>query len=424
VAGQLYIRADALLPTGNGYVLSETKSKTFPLKKDKITPGEPDGHLVDDVAIQLWTLTNAGVSIAKAELNLLNGRWRYPGNGDYGGLFRTLDVTGIAQASSASVPAWAADAAAILENEMPMVTTGKQCSTPHDCPFMDFCRPLDPQGPDHPLELLPDAAGKALARKLRATKGYTSILEPDPSELTGAQASLFRRIQQAHRAGVAIREPGCEQILAAYPYPRYYLDFEAIDLAVPRWAGVRPYEHIPFQWSCHIEREPGIFEHAEFLDLTGDDPSLPFLQSLTRAVDPHGAGPIFVYYATYERGRLLDLVERHPDLSDTVNAYVNRLVDLLPLVRSHFYHPAMRGSFSIKKVLPVVAPDLDYGELEEVQEGTGAQVAYLYAALDPDVTTARRADLAEKLRRYCKQDTWAMVEIAYSLAGMPRPHRL
>lgn len=83
----------------------------------------------------------------------------------------------------------------------------------------------------------------------------------------------------------------------------------------------------------------------------------------------------------------------------------------------------MRGSFSIKKVLPVVAPDLDYGELDEVQEGTGAQVAYLYAALDPAVTPARRADLEAKLRRYCQQDTWAMVEIAHFLAEGERPRR-
>ena len=71
--------------------------------------------------------------------------------------------------------------------------------------------------------------------------------------------------------------------------------------------------------------------------------------------------------------------------------------------------------------MPVVAPDLDYGELDEVQEGTGAQVAYLYAVLDPAVTPARRADLETKLRRYCQQDTGAMVEIAHFLAEGERP---
>lgn len=219
VAGPLYVRADALLPSDDGHVLSETKAKTFPLKSDKITPAEPEDHLIADVAIQLWTFTNAGIPVVRAELNLLNGRWRYPGNGDYQGLFRTLDVTGPASALLDSVPTWAADAAAILAGEMPTAVTGKQCSTPYDCPFTTFCRPLDPPGPEHPLELLPDAAGKGLAKKLKAAKGYVSILEPAEAELTGAQALLYRRIQQAHRNGAAVRGPGCEQILGAYPYP-------------------------------------------------------------------------------------------------------------------------------------------------------------------------------------------------------------
>jgi len=73
--------------------------------------------------------------------------------------------------------------------------------------------------------------------------------------------------------------------------------------------------------------------------------------------------------------------------------------------------------------LPVVAPDLNYGELEEVQEGTAAQVAYLYAALDPATTPERKADLDAKLRKYCRQDTWAMVEVAHLLAREGRPKR-
>jgi hypothetical protein len=83
----------------------------------------------------------------------------------------------------------------------------------------------------------------------------------------------------------------------------------------------------------------------------------------------------------------------------------------------------MRGSFSIKKVLPVIAPDLNYDGLEEVQEGIGAQVAYLDAALDPNTSAARKASLEAKLRTYCRQDTWAMVEVAYFLTRSGRPVR-
>ena len=76
-------------------------------------------------------------------------------------------------------------------------------------------------------------------------------------------------------------------------------------------------------------------------------------------IDPDDGGPILVYFANYERGRLEEIAERHPAYAALVQKYVARLVDLLPIVRDNFYHPAMRGSFSIKKVLPVVAPDLN-----------------------------------------------------------------
>ena len=55
------------------------------------------------------------------------------------------------------------------------------------------------------------------------------------------------------------------------------------------------------------------------------------------------------------------------------------MVDLLPLACKHHYHQVMKGSWSIKHVLPTVAPELDYGNLDEVQDGSGAQIAYLEA---------------------------------------------
>jgi hypothetical protein len=92
-------------------------------------------------------------------------------------------------------------------------------------------------------------------------------------------------------------------------------------------------------------------------------------------------------------------------------------------VKAHFYHPAMEGSFSIKKVLPVVAPDLDYAKLDEVQEGTGAPVAYIEAALDRTTAPDRKLQLGQTLRIYCRQDTWAMVEVTCFLSETGRPVR-
>jgi hypothetical protein len=418
----LYARADALIPSpAGGYVIRETKASTFPLKPDKLTPGKPEEHHLDDVAIQAWIYQATGLPLAGAELNLLNNQWRYPGNNDYSGLFRQLSVTTDIQTRIPEVPKWHAASQRILAGDLPDIQTGKQCTKPYACPFHDHCTTLDTPGPEHPLALLPGIGGKNLAKKLNERRGYTALHEPHPSELIGADAALFCRMQTAHRTGQPILEPDSAAAFATLPYPRFYFDFEGIDLPVPRWTGVRPYEQIPFQWSCHIERTAGVFEHVEFLDTSGLDPSIPCIEQMLEAIPPDDPGPIFVYVQTYEATRLRELADRHPQYRTAVDQYLARLVDLHPIVKANYYHPAMRGSFSIKAVLPMIARDLDYENLDEVTDGTAAQVAYLYAALDPQTTPARKAELRERLLIYCEQDTWAMVEVAHFLQQLSPP---
>lgn len=422
-AGGVYARVDALLPEGTGYVLRETKATTYPLKDDKLTTAKPEPDHIEDLAIQAWAMISSGLMYERAELNLLNSQWRYPGNGDYSKLFRLLDVTTEVLHTSEFVPIWIADATEVINGPMPTCETGKQCSTPNPCPRKTFCLTLDPPKQAHPIELLPDSAGKKLAKKLRDTFGFESILDPQPDQLTGKQSPLYRRIQECHRTGLPYLSPTSGDGLKDLPYPRYYFDFEGIDLAIPVWEGVRPYEQIPFQWSCHIETAPGVFTLKEFLDLSGDDPSFGCIEHLRAAIDLTDGGPILVYFATYERGRFQELAERHPSFADDAEILISRMVDLLPEVKNNFYHPAMVGSFSIKKVLPVMAPDMNYGGLEEVQDGIGAQLAYIRAALSQECTPQEKAQTELNARIYCRQDTWAMVEVAYFLQQLPRPVR-
>ena len=300
----------------------------------------PKEHHLNDAAIQAWVMDGSGIPLSRIEINYLDGQWRYPSGGYYSDLFRQLDVTTDTGIRKLQVPVWISQAQTILAASMPYIMMGAQSNTPYACPFRSFCEKLDPVGPEHPIELLPDSAGKKLAKKLRESKGYVSILEPSQDELTGAQAELYRWIQQAHRTGHSVLVAGCDAKMAAMPHLRYFFDFEGIDLLVPRWAGIRPYDQIPFQWPCHIEWSSDVFEHAEFLDLTGDDPSLPCIRRLLEVIDVDDKGPIFIYFATYERVRLEGLADQHPEHAGSMQQYIARLVDLLPLVKDHFYDPS------------------------------------------------------------------------------------
>src|SRR5262245_40295848 len=142
----LYARADALVPETGGYVLRETKASTFPLKKDRVTPDKPENHHLNDVAIQAWVMKKSGLPMTRAELNLVNSSWRYPGGEEYSGLFRQMDVTVETQRRAKKVFRWQKDAEKILIGKMPTIATGEQCAKPYPCPFKTFCEPLDPPG--------------------------------------------------------------------------------------------------------------------------------------------------------------------------------------------------------------------------------------------------------------------------------------
>lgn len=416
----LYSRADALIPLGDGrYVLQETKSSTFPLRKDKQSTGDPTLHHVEDVAIQLWASQESGLDIERAELNLIDNQWRYPGDKNYSGLLKTLDVTSAAVVIVTDVAGWVTSAKDILLGDMPEASIGQHCSDPHDCPFQTHCKSMESVQQAHPVELLPDSAGKRLAQKLRG-EGYRSLIDVPLDKLPGKAADLYERIQLAHKTGSGVREQGSETILASLPYPRYFLDFEGIDLPIPRWKGVRPYEQVPFQWSCHIEHSPNSFGYKEFLNTSGDDPSLACIDALLACIDTEGTGPIFVYSATYESTILKGLATRHAEHSARLSGYIDRLVDLLPIVKNHYYHPSMRGSFSIKKVIAAMCPHLNYAELDQVQDGASAQVAYLTAAFD-EPSQQLKNELRAQLQAYCRRDTWSMVVVAHCLEGRPEP---
>jgi hypothetical protein len=103
-------------------------------------------------------------------------------------------------------------------------------------------------------------------------------------------------------------------------------------------------------------------------------------------------------------------------LSDALLAINVRLVDLLPIARERYYHPSQQGSWSIKKVLPAVVPELRYDALDGVQDGGMAMEAYL-EAIHPSTRPERKAHIEQQLLAYCRLDTYAMVRLWQVFAG-------
>jgi len=125
------------------------------------------------------------------------------------------------------------------------------------------------------------------------------------------------------------------------------------------------------------------------------------------------SGPVLMY-TSYEKGVIKGLIAMFPDLEEPLAKIINRLYDLHPVVKTHYYHPKMLGSWSIKAVLPAMVPEMSYAGLEGINEGMGAADGFLEAiGSRPGAapTEERKAELEEQLLRYCRFDTEAMVEI-------------
>ena len=390
-AANILVKVDLLLPTDNGYELSEVKSST------KVK----NYHILDS-AIQTWVAKQSGISITKTNLVHICNKFIYPGNGQYNGLFTTADISAKVQPLETMVPEWINAAQDTLSSNEPDIEAGKQCKSPFDCPFLHYCSPPD-KAIKFPVRILPNG-GKVVSRLLEA--GYKDLLKVPESKLSKTK---HLRVWNASKTGKLYLNSNAKKSLDDLPWPRYYLDFETIQFAIPLWKGTRPYQQIPFQWSCHIEKNGSNLSQQDYLSDGQNDPRREFAETLIHTVSDHG--PVFVYNAGFEKMIMKQLCRDFPDLTVSLNAIIDRVVDLLPIGRKNYYHPDMMGSWSIKKVLPTIAPELSYSHLG-VADGGMAMEAFA-EIINPDIDTDRKQQLRSDLLIYCERDTLAMVKIAH-----------
>jgi hypothetical protein len=395
--------ADVLLP------VSDQGPPTWRMVEVK-SSGSVKGYHRDDLAIQYFVAHNARASVDAAALAHIDTGWVYPGSGNYKGLLVEQDLTNEVSGRLGEVDAWIREAHTLAEQAAePARRTGPHCHAPFECGFLSHCRTGEPAA-KHPVEWLPCVQTKALkefvAREDIIDMGQVPDKLLDRQQLRVKQATITGRVRFDVDAAM--------QDLEKHRLPALFLDFETVSFVVPIWAGTRPYQQIPFQFSLHILGIDGQLCHTAFLDLSGDDPSERFAQALVQACAP--PGPIFVYNKRFEEKRIDELADRCPGLRTALRELLPRLVDLIPIANEHYYHPSQQGSWSIKRVLPAMASELRYDDLEGIQDGGAAMVAY-QEAIAPGTLAERKTQIREQLLAYCRLDTFAMIRVWSILAG-------
>lgn len=396
------IRADIMVRN------PKVDGKAWDLYEVKSTTKVEDEHLLD-VAIQRYVLNGAGIGIARAFLAHIDSSYVRRGALDLDELFEAEDITAESEDALGLVPSELArlKAAAALK-EAPKVAIGPHCTKPHGCSFQGHCWK---EVPDYSVFNL------AGARKDKTTRlwnsGVKTIAEIPKEEKLTAYQDTQRFVAKTGKP--VILAEGIRELLANLVYPHYFLDFEAVNPAIPPYDGTRPYQAIPFEASLHVRKERGApLEHYEFLADGTADPRRELvdflLQYLVQVPIKEANGSVIAYHKSYEGGILNALADFSGGSAPHLFNIASRLWDLAdPFKKALYAHPAFEGSWSIKKVLPALIPDMKYDGMA-IADGVAAMRAYTRLMTEP-LTPAQRAQIMADLKAYCGQDTLAMVRI-------------
>jgi Domain of unknown function(DUF2779) len=386
VADRVYAAIDVLERTPEGFALIEVKSSTR--VKDEHIP---------DVAIQTWVARRAGLNVRRVEVMHLNTEFRHPDRGD---LFVRTDVTAEVEALQPLIPAMIDAQLAALAGPEPKVPVGTQCwMIERECPFWDRCFPVDDE---HVWTLYRAQKHQKWGLVLQGIRRVVDL--PDDFRLSEVQ----RRQQTALRTGRMVVEPGLRAALRAFDGRLGFLDFETIGRAIPVWPDVGPWRAVVVQFSYHeasVDAPRGYLHRAYLAEGPGD----PREELALRLLEATRNAERIVMYSSFERTRIRELADWLPHLAADLAALEAKLVDLLPVLQHHVYHPRFAGSFSIKQVLNPMVPDLTYDDLAIVDgQVASVEIARLLFVAHK---VRDRDQLRRDLLAYCERDTWAMVRL-------------
>ncbi len=208
-----------------------------------------------------------------------------------------------------------------------------------------------------------------------------------------------------------IKQESIQETLSKLVYPIYFLDYETFGKPIPFLDGYKSNQQLVFQYSLHILDKDGKLEHFEYLADNLENATQGLMESMKDYIGP--VGSVLVWYESFEKGRNKELMKLHPEFKDFLEDVNSRVFDLMKVFKKDYLHPDFKGSASIKKVLPVLVPELSYNDLE-VQNGTMAIEAWGKTMFE-NVSEDEKAEIRENLLRYCELDTLAMVEILNKL---------
>lgn len=392
----LEVRADLILHHDDGVIdLFEIKSSSSPKEH------------IDDAIFQTIVIERSGTPVRAVHIVHVDSDYVRQGDIDPAALLIFADVTEQVRAGYAALEAEIDEAVqfigliAIDEDTCGCRFKGSTAS--HCATFSLF----NPGIAEPSLYILPRIGPK----KLEAfhAEGRFTLEGLTDKDLTPPQ----RLVRQAALDGApVINLAGIHAFLDKLQWPLYFYDYETFGSALPIADGHRPHAQMPVQFSVHRLDADGDLSHAEYLaEAPGQQREL--VNALEAVIGDQGS--VISWNKSFEAACNRRMAALLPDKQPFLDALDARTQDLMNPFASDYVDARFGGSNSIKKVLPVLVPELAYSKTD-VHDGTGAMQAWLRFIASEDAE--ERAELRRQLLAYCRLDTLAMVEILRFLQAL------
>lgn len=391
----LYAKADAIRENGDGRInLFEVKSSTSVKKNGQ-------HNQIKDATFQKIAAEEVGLRVAKVFIVHLNKDYVRQGDIDPEELLIFADVTSEVAEVEAATRAEIDEAVGLL-GQRSIDESSCSCLSLTKANHCDSFSYFNPTVPTPSIYSLPRISKSKV--ECFVTDGRFGLDEIGLDEVTEKQTLVLR---SAHLRQPVIDRAAIARFFNKAAYPIYFIDYETYSSAIPLVDGARPQAPIPFQYSLHVKRTPDDIEllHFEYL---GEEAAMPLamIEHMQRNIGPTGS--LVSWHASFENTQNRSMAELYPEKADFLHDLIRRTLDLEDVFKDGYVDIAFGGSTSIKKVLPVIAPDLTYKGMD-VASGTDAMEAWIRLINMPECV--EKAKLREAMLEYCKLDTYAMVRI-------------
>lgn len=394
-----FCSVDILKNDIDGVEIYEVKSST-----------EVHNVYLDDASYQYYVLSHLGLNVKKVCIVYINNQYIREEELEISKLFNIEDITDIAKSKQEEINNNIEMINKYMEehdeNNEPITDIGIKCSDPYDCEFWEYCTK------DLPRPNVFDIAG-GMRKNKKFEKYYEGKISFEDLQYEDLNPKYLEQIDfELNDLEPKIDVDAIRDIMKSLKYPLYFIDYETFQLAIPEYKGTKPYQQLPFQYSLHIIKEKGApIEHKEFLaEIDDKDFIRHFAESMIKDMPENGS--VIIYNKSFELARNKEIAIMYPDLKEEMDRINCNIVDFLePFKQRKYYTKEMRGSASIKAVLPALYPDnpeLDYHNLPVVHNGGEASEAFLSLKVQ---SKEEQEKIRHGLLVYCELDTYAMVKL-------------